>query len=209
MAKIKRKSTVIYTTANIEDHTFEKNIRQNLLNQSGGLKIISVSRLKTKFGNYRITVGKKTPINPTAFFKQILRGLKKVKTKYVFVTKADCLYPPAYFEFIPPNDDRIYVYKNCYSLTEKFWLKEYSNGTICANTKYLFDAITEFLKNPKSSPNFDHNWTGDLSVINIVTKNSQRRFPKVVKNTIPRTSLPYWGDAKTIKSEIYTKQWKP
>ena len=48
--------TIIFYTSNDEDESFEKKIRDNILKQSNGIKIISVSRKPIDFG-HNICIG--------------------------------------------------------------------------------------------------------------------------------------------------------
>ncbi len=111
------------------------------------IKIISVSRkpLYTKqedcFGSQSITpdgfiwqygpfglnicIGEQ-PICYTNCYRQLLIGLKAAKTKFCLACESDVLYPPEYFKFIPPVEDKVYRYTNLYIYWKnkgKFWRK--------------------------------------------------------------------------------------
>jgi glycosyltransferase involved in cell wall biosynthesis len=82
---------------------------RNQLTKSG-LPIVSVSL------NEPVDLGKNVVVKGErgylTMFKQILKGLEASKADVVFLCEHDVLYPPEYFQFVPPKKDRIYYNKN-------------------------------------------------------------------------------------------------
>jgi hypothetical protein len=112
--------TIIYYTANREDDVFEAKIRAKLLENSGGLPIISVSQKPINLGK-NICVGD-VGYNDDNLYRQILIGCEAAKTKYVISAESDFLYPPDYFTFRPPTNE-VYRYDNVWIL--KYWHNEF------------------------------------------------------------------------------------
>ena len=99
--------TIIYYTANtIPDFTGQR-VRGYLLATVGNrFPIISVSQKPIDFGQ-NICVG---PIGKSKYnaYKQILIGVKAVKTKYVATVDDDALYPLNHFAYRPPENTFAY-----------------------------------------------------------------------------------------------------
>ncbi|TAJ98753.1 MAG: hypothetical protein EPO36_14260, partial [Chloroflexota bacterium] len=117
--------TIIYYSSNHEKPEFEDRIKDNILKVSGGLPIISVTHKPIDFGK-NIVVG---DVGASGFnmFRQVQIACREAKTRFVISAEADCLYPPDYFEFIPPRDDICYRDKNLYVMPQHrafFWRKE-------------------------------------------------------------------------------------
>jgi len=106
--------TIIYVSSNRENWLFEKRIIKFLLKNCGGLPIVSVTQKPINLGK-NICVG---DVGTSGFnmFRQILIGLKEVKTPFVISAEADCLYPPDYFRFKPKKDNVFYRNTNLYIL---------------------------------------------------------------------------------------------
>lgn len=102
--------TIIYYTANTEDEVFEQRIRDDLLSKAGSIPIISVSRKPIDFG-FNICIGEKE-VCYTNEWRQLLIGLKTADTRFCLTAEADCVYHPDYFNFTPPEDNKVYYYDN-------------------------------------------------------------------------------------------------
>src|ERR1035437_9722096 len=105
-------TTIIYCSSNQQNWTFEKRIIKQLLKNSGGLPIVSVTQKPVNLGT-NICVGD-VGVSGFNFFRQVLTGLKEAKTKFVISAEADCLYPPDYFKFTPAKSNIFYRNTNCY-----------------------------------------------------------------------------------------------
>lgn len=213
MEKVKPKTTIIYCTANIEKPEFEENIRKKLQENCGDLPIISVSRLPLKFGK-NICVTEKASISKGSLLRQLLKGLKAVKTEFAIIAKADTLYPPEYFTFVPPLKNQVYYYNNVWALGDKYWRKDLSESAQMCGTKHWIKLITKALKGhnswkpfnppPVSEYNPKNTWGEENPVVTIHTKNSMRKFPTILKGLLPKIALPYWGFSKELKGEIFS-----
>jgi hypothetical protein len=106
--------TVIYYTANRESEVFERKIQDRIVQNSGGIPIISVSQKPIEFGR-NICVGDVGASGHNAF-RQFYIGASEAKTQYIAPAEADFIYPKEYFEFRPPSDDRFWVAKPLYVL---------------------------------------------------------------------------------------------
>jgi len=113
MNDLKELLTIIYYTSNKEKPEFEQKIRDNILNVCGNLPIISVSQKPIDFGK-NICVGDDVGITGFNVCRQSLIACEIATTKYIVVTEADTLYPPDYFTFVPPKDDKCYRNINLY-----------------------------------------------------------------------------------------------
>ena len=118
-------NTVIYITNNVLDETIDKVCQKNILEATKGLRLISVSQEPMDFGE-NICVGK-LPTSSLSLNIQMMEGLKRVKTDYVAIAEADCLYTPEHFQFEPP-DDSFWYNSNCWVLQYYSSYKPELNG---------------------------------------------------------------------------------
>ena len=206
--------TIIFYTSNDEDESFEKKIRDNILKQSNGIKIISVSRKPIDFG-HNICIGEQ-PVCYTNCYRQLITGLKAAKTKFCLACESDVLYPPEYFKFIPPVEDKVYRYTNLYIYWKnkgKFWRKGFSEGCQICGRKFWIDSIEKqvTLDNWKELPyktlplvfttRDEYSWTGNPAITFKTGHGvSQRTGYKKEK---PLKELPYWGEAKFIHNKMF------
>lgn len=208
--------TIIYYTANTEEESFEKKIREKLVEQSKGIPIISVSRKPIDLGE-NICVGE-MPVCYTSEWKQLLIGLKAAKTKYVIAAEADCLYPPEYFEFTPPEEDMMYNYKNIWIVWKfkgGYWQKTgYCEGAQICGRQYWIDRLEPLLpsdwtpytreeENQLVRKIFDSRkeFTGN-PVISFKTRNGVSYRTTFVPSS-KTYEIPYWGNLDKLRKEIF------
>ncbi len=111
-------TTIIYLTDNCLDERVAEACKRHLLKAADGKRIISVSQKPMDFGE-NICVGDigRSSIN---IDKQLLEGLKLVKTRFVAVAEHDVVYDKEHFNYVPPEDIYFYYNVNC-------WLLQYSS----------------------------------------------------------------------------------
>lgn len=137
--------TVVYYTSNREHPVFEDNIRKALLESIGSIPLISVSQEPIDLG-HNICIGRQVPCSVNAF-RQFQIGAAAAKTRYVCAAEADFLYPPEHFQFIPREDDVVYVSSNLYMLScmhkrsRSFVPKRPTEGAIMSNRDHLIKLI--------------------------------------------------------------------
>ena len=104
--------TIIYLTDNTLNEKLASLCRKNLLEVAGDIPIVSVSQEPIKLG-MNICMGKigKSWIS---LYKQLLAGLKAIKTKFISIAEHDCLYTNEHFRWIPPRVDTFYYNMNCW-----------------------------------------------------------------------------------------------
>ena len=205
--------TIIYYTANQEKPEFEAKIIKNLKKQAGDIPIISVSRKPMNLGK-NICVGEK-PICYSNSFRQLLIGLKEAKTKFCLAAESDCLYPPEYFQFTPPND-QVYRYTNIYVHFDGYnglWKKRWVEAAQMCNRKVWIKKIEDVLgdKNWKEIPVnppfvFDTKdelaWEGMNPMLYFKTRRGIGFKTGFVQGSVK--DVRYWGTVKDIK-EKYVK----
>jgi hypothetical protein len=208
--------TIIYYTANTEDPVFESCIRDRLVKQAGNIPIISVSRKPIDLGA-NICVGEK-PVSYTSEWKQLLLGLKTASTKYCIAAEADCIYPPEYFNFTPPEDDMMYNYNNIWIYwTHKgnFWKKTgYCEGAQICDREYWIKQLEPLLPKDWSQLTREQEnelvkkifptrreFTGD-PVVSFKTRMGVS-YRTTFINDSKTKELPYWGSVEAIKEEFH------
>jgi len=211
--------TIIYYTSNREEPEFEERIRQNILKVTD-LPIISISQKPIDFGAN--TVIGDVGVSGFNMFRQVQIACKAAETRFVISAEADCLYPPDYFQFIPPRDDACYRNKNLYVMGQHrtyFYKKEEgaTHAQIVGREFYL-DRLNELFYNaplwsveernfPKErwrkEDVFDEieYWETENPVVQIKTSQSMRHY--TCSDRIERNIIPYWGDGKEFRRTYY------
>lgn len=203
--------TIIYYTANTEDPVFESRIRDDLKKKAGDIPIISVSRKPIDLG-INICIGEK-PVCYTNEWRQLLIGLKAAKMKFCLTAEADCLYPPEYFTFTPPEEDKIYYYDNLWIVWKHkngFWQKTgHCEGAEICGRKYWISRLEPLLGEgwepfsreeestlvKKFFP-IEGLFTGN-PVISFKTRDGVSYRTTFINNKIKE--LPYWGTIGEVK----------
>lgn len=203
-------ATILYITSNTEEVKFENRVKKELVKNSSGLPIISISRKPTKLGK-NICVGK-VPVCQSSFIRMILKGLEAAKTDFVILAKDDFVYPPEYFSFTPPTKDRVYRYENIWVLGDKFWQKGFTEWAQMCDRKYWIARIKEVLNGrrgwneievaPVFEPGVQGAWTADNPAINFRSTTGLRRFPTVLRHVRPKRGLPFWGSSQELKEKM-------
>lgn len=213
-----KKATIIYYTSNREDPGFEKRVQETLLQNSGGLPIISISQKPIDLGK-NICV---EDVGASGFnmFRQVQIACLEAKTEFVISAEADCLYPPDYFTFRPERDDMCYRDSNLYVMPDRrdffFYKKEGATHAQIIGRKFylatlekLFKGAPQWSTEEKNFPKerfkkddvFDYieYWTSDNPVVQIKTHRGMRYFTHSDRTPIP--SLPYWGDGQDVRKK--------
>ena len=213
--------TILYYTSNQENQKFEKWMMGIISENSGGLPIVSVSQKPIDFGK-NICVG---DVGCSSFnmWRQILIGLKEIKTEYVIFTEADCLYPPEYFDFDPP-DGNFYRYNNVWIVFYRgravAYKKHWSNAAQIGKRDYLLQALEEYFEgqpqwadkwyatNKDGTRREDYNgvpfeyFKGEVPCISFKTGKgltTKTVFKSGVKNCLE--DLPYWGNVEEMRKK--------
>lgn len=209
--------TIIYYTSNREKEGFERKIRDKLVENSGGLPIISVSHQPIDLGT-NICVGPHVP-NDHNLYRQVQIACKAAKTPYVIAAEADCIYPPEYFQYVPEDTESFYRYSNVWILYKKFdyfFQKTSSEGAMMAGRDFYIKQIdkmlegrpewdeTPRLKLHTMDPLWIWKWFGEggLPMISWKTNQGLRQFTKTIHHISDIESLPYWGKLKELKKEF-------
>lgn len=214
------KATILYYTSNKEGEEFEGRIKANILANSGGLPIISVSQLPIDLGQ-NIAIGDHGT-SGFNMFRQVQIGLREVKTPFVISAEADCLYPPDYFQFIPEKLDVCYRNSNVYVMGQRknyFYHKpEGATHAQIIGTQFyletlnkLFEGAPDWSVEEKNFPKertHKEDFTDRIEyyatenpVVQIKTFRSMRHYTH--SERIPVYELPYWGKGYNFRAKFY------
>ena len=213
---MKANATILYYTSNKEDPAFEARVRETILKNSGGLPIVSVSHEPIEFG-HNIYVGN-VGVSGFNMFRQVQIGLEIIKTTFVISAEADCLYPPDYFTFRPPDVTTCYRTSNLYVMPDKrsfffFFLEGATHAQVVGTTFYAETLKNLFVNAPDWSveeKNFPKErtrkadvfekiayWESKNPVFQIKTHRGMRYYTR--SDRTPIMSLPYWGSGTIIR----------
>jgi hypothetical protein len=201
--------TILYYTSNRENPEFEKKIIENLVKNSNGLPIVSVSQKPMNLG-INICMGE-LPHSYESEFKQIKAGLEWITTPYVLTAESDFLYPPEYFELKPMELGHCYRYWGVWIGYDNFRFKGYSDGAQLVDRHMWLDLINRRLEKgehcqPARTHAYDyHLWKGNPA-ITFKTGKNVCRFTAIKKQVKPETTLPYWGDINELKTKLNYEQ---
>ena len=214
--------TVIYYTSNRECEEFESRVRDNILKVCSGLPIISVSQKPIDFGQ-NIVIG---DVGTSGFnmFRQVQIACHAATTRFVISAESDCLYPPDYFQFVPPRDDKCYRNTNLYVMPQHrafFWRKEEgaTHAQIINRIFYLdrlevlFQGAPEWSVIERNFPKerlkkddiFNSNqieyYESKNPVVQIKTSQSMRHYTN--SDRIDKHELLYWGTGPQFRAKYY------
>lgn len=234
-----RDLTVIYYTAQSELPAFELNVRRLLQESCGDTPIICVSQkpiypddgsvtfdecgFRHQDGSFghNICVGE-VGRSGQNIFRQMQIGAMYAKTKYVCTAESDEIYPPEYFEVVPPRDDIAYFIMPLYvCFVQRRYAKYYapkyrgSESAMVINRELLVKSLEKMLDgwgmwgaNDSNGSSF---WylTGRRGLIGreyITISNPMVTF-KTDQNLHRRTphdaehktrEIPYWGECHEL-----------
>ncbi len=212
----KNDATIIYYTSNREDPEFEKRVQENLLKNCGGLPIISVSHKPINLGT-NICVGD-VGVSGFNMFRQVQIACEAATTDFVISAEADCLYPPDYFQFRPPELDLCYRNSNLYVMPDKrdyfFYKKEGATHAQIVGRKFYLEVLNKLFKDAprwsveeKNFPKerwrkedvFDkiEYWQTENPVFQIKTHKGMRYYTH--SDRTPILELPYWGKGNEVR----------
>lgn len=215
--------TVLYCSSCREAPEFEQRIRDNILEVCGGIPIVSVTQKPIDFGT-NICVGDDIGVSGFNFFRQTEIGLRAIKTKFVISAESDCLYPPDYFQFIPPREDICYRNSNLYVMPQHrafFWRKPegathaqvVGRDFYLARLEFLFYGAPEWSVEEKNFPKerlrredvFEPGqieyYESENPVVQIKTSQSMRHY--TASDRQDRHELPYWGTGVSFRKAFY------
>lgn len=207
--------TIIYYSACTEDPVFEQKIRDDLVQKAGQIPIVSVTRKPVDLG-INICVGE-TPVSYTGEWKQVLIALKEAKTKYCIAAEADCLYPPEYFKFTPPEENLACNYTNIWMVWKRhhgFYRKHgYCEGAQMCDREYWISRLEPLLRDGWEPYERDAEnqlvteifpsrgeWTG-RPVISFKTGDGVS-CRTTYDNKSKTQDIPYWGNLTKLKEKF-------
>lgn len=210
--------TIIYYSSNQENEGFERRTREHLKQIANNLQIISVTQKPVDLGK-NIVVG---DVGASGFnmFRQVQIALREVKTKFVLSAEVDCLYPPDYFTYSPPREDKCYRNSNLYVMAHKrsfFWEKpEGATHAQIIGRDFYLDRLDKLFKNAPEWSIEEKNFPRERGlgidifkeddirfyrtkypVIQIKTSDSMRHHTR--SERVDTYELPYWGSGKKLK----------
>ena len=222
--------TIFYCSSNREMPEFEQRIRDNILKYKGDLEIISVTQKPIDFGT-NICVGDNVGVSGFNFFRQSLIALQNIKTPFALSCEADCLYPPDYFQWIPPREDKCYRDRNLYVMPQhrEYFYKKEGGATHAqiVGTQFYRQSLEKLFE---GEPEWDYKeeqrnvpkeklrvkrddvfnvWNQNEiekyetvnPVVQIKTSQSMRHYTK--SDRIPVYELPFWGSGADFRKKYY------
>jgi hypothetical protein len=202
--------TVLFLTPQLVPPTWADYHRSVLINAVGDAEIITISRHPLSWGKNLI----QESYGITNFYKQILRGAKEAKTKYIAMAEDDTLYSKEHFQLRPPPGMIGYDMSKWCLLT---WGKptyyhkiRITNATLIAERDMIIDILEErFAQDPNSDKGeigYDrrssvlHLYAGIPSIqlhhafgLDVTAKHRTKRM-----SPIKAYDIPYWGKADEL-----------
>jgi hypothetical protein len=146
--------TIIYLTDNTLDEKIASKCKEILVKEAGGNPIVSVSQKPIDLG-INICVGE-IGRSWLSLYKQLIIGLKIVKTEDIAIAEHDCLYSHEHFNWIPPKKD-IFYYNFNHWLVQwggnhpelngmySYWPKRTAMSQLICNKDLLMKATQEVI----------------------------------------------------------------
>jgi len=208
------KPTIVYVSSNRENPEFEGKIQQTILDNCGGIEIVSVSQKPIDFG-WNICVGDRG-VSGFNFLRQLLIGCMSASdADYIISCESDCLYGPSYFRFIPERSDVCYRNDNTYLIGNKrdyYWRKpEGGTWAQVIDRKFYIRRLQKLLEGQpmwdETKKNFPkeigmkfmediETFTTEEPCISFKAPGGMRHYSH--SERIPIYELPYWGNSKLL-----------
>jgi hypothetical protein len=212
--------SILYYTCNRISDFFSNNVRNHLLESSGGkIPIISISHKPMDFGENICVSGME--ISVYSVYKQILMGAKRAKTKYVACAEDDALYVSEHFECKPPDDTFLYNV-NRWGVTRDFYFyRQRRLMSMCvAPTQLMIDTLeTRFAKYSECVPHFGEPgryerqmglpivkigvFKTEIPTLTFSHEPSLGGRRKLLPGDLTERELPCWGQATELWSRFY------
>lgn len=129
---------IVYYTDNLLDKKIMEKCQERIL--KSGLPIVSVSLKPIKFGKNIVLPLERGYLT---MFKQILKGLEKIKTDVVFLCHHDVLYHSTHFQFRPFRSNVYYYNLNYWQLRASdghaLYYDNRKLSQLCANRQLLIE----------------------------------------------------------------------
>jgi hypothetical protein len=215
--------TIIYLTVNELPEGWLKFQQKTLLDAIKDTPLISISRKPMDFG---INILQTEPKSSSNVYKQLLKGAKLSKTKFIAVAEDDSLYPEEHFQYRPSPGKVAYNLSHWSLFTwgtpTYSWRNRRGNYTMIAERDLVIEALEErFAKYPDGIPESiageigrarvekkmnvtlreSEDFSTNTPVINMNHRFSlddrQRRQRKSL-GTLRAYDIPYWGRADEL-----------
>lgn len=218
--------TIVFYSANRLPDAVADNFRRHLVEMAGKTPIISVTQKPVELGR-NICVG---DIGQSYYnlFKQMLLGVREVKTPYVALAEDDTLYVPNHFEQRPSDDKTVAYNRNMWFLdTKTFWTKKHTgNFGLIASTENLLGLLEQrFERFPEEMlPRYYQKWfwmefgqDDRLGFKNANTEVFETGIPLItfayygatygkpkrrLRTSSEVSELPHWGDAQKLRQKL-------
>jgi hypothetical protein len=216
---LKHDTTVVYYTSNREKPEFESRIVATLLDNSGGLPIVSVSQKPMALGT-NICVGDVGVCNYNAF-RQMQIGAQAASTDFVCTAESDYLYPEEYFNRRVTDKEMFHCAYRTYMVygDEYYYSRRINEAAMIVGRDYLVRALEEMLR----GSGVTRTWHEECQLPSLfVGKNRCRvtlRVPMITFKTPENmhkkhhklsyvkledvSTLPHWGAAEELSGKYY------
>jgi len=202
---------IIYISSNREKWAFEQKIIADMRSKTD-LPIYSVTQKPMGLGTNKCVGDVGT--SGFNFCRQLQMVIELAEADYVISCEADCLYPPGYFTFVPP-ELKVYRHRPNYVLGYKrdyFSAKKSQTAFQIAGRDVLLDRLNFLLKDQpqwntemKNFPKeiglpFLEGWETfdtEYACLTIKTGDGMRRH--TASGSTPVYELPYWGTAVDLR----------
>lgn len=221
--------TILYYSSNRLEPVIAQNFRDELTMVLRGEPLISVTQQPIDFGQ-NICVG---DIGQSYYnlYKQMLIGLREVKTPWVAMAEDDTLYNREHFDYRPSSDKVIAYNRHMWFLdTAHFWTKMHTGTFGCiAPTQYLLDILeARYERFPEEIlPRHSQKWfwmdpghDARLGFENADTEIFETKEPLITfayygatygkprrrnRTSVAVEELPRWGNARELRSRLEGK----
>ncbi len=216
--------SIIYLSSNKETPEFEAATRKTLLENCGDLPIIAVTQKPVDLGpNCKNIVIGDVGASGFNFCRQLQIACENATTKWVVSAESDCVYPPEYFKFTPPQEGKVYRNTNQYVLKYKqgFFKKKTSTFAQVADRQFLLDRLNYIFSYKPNLPqwnlemfsfpkeiglkfleSYDY-FTTDNPAVSFKTGKGMRLHTVTKDEELQQ--IPYWGTAENLRKQYHAR----
>ena len=199
-----------YYTCNTHSLDIEMACRTQLAAAVGTkAELVSVSREPIEFGIWNEVV--KEPRGPLTMHKQILTGLKRIKSDIVFLCESDVLYHPSHFDFEPEWDDTFYYNTNVWKLRypdgHAIWTDDLQQVSGCCADRNLLLEFYQRRVIEIEQNGFNRHYEPGPKTGSCQTENWQSAFPNLDIRHNRTLTKSKWSPGE-FRNKKYAKGWQ-
>ena len=203
------RGTILYYTCNVHDEAIEQACRSQLSRaRPSDMPMVSISREPIRFGDWNYVVeGERGPLT---MHKQILAGLKRISSGYLFLCESDVMYHPSHFAFSPTDLDTVYYNTNVWKVRwpngHAMWTDDLQQVSGCCASGSLLRYFYTRRVDEIERKGFDRHYEAGPKTGHALVENWQSEFANLDIRHDKTLTKSKWSPAE-FRNQRYAQGW--